>query len=477
MVLSCTAYGNARPHAGEGISTGNKAQGVVHPPLAFYIMARSLNPMHLPFRTLLLLGLSLLLSTVQAREFQLTPGTVNPEAVIARATDGDQIRFAPGRYFVHLIINKRLTLHGEPGAILNGNGSDDVIRVRATDVVIRGLRIENSGHNLTQMNAGIFVESSANNILIKNNVLSGNGFGIWLNKPKHPQILNNRIQGEAQRRSQDRGNGIHLSGTTHGVIKSNEVWETRDGIYIENSQHNTLENNLLHDLRYGIHYMYSYSNHVIGNRTYNTRTGYALMQSKYLTVLNNVSDQDRNYGMLINYITHSTIARNRVQSVQEGAGYVTGGSSVLGAEGKAIFIYNSQFNQIHDNQFKGSDIGIHLTAGSEDNLIYGNAFVGNKIQVKYVANRPQEWSHAGRGNFWSDYLGWDLNADGIGDKQYEPNDAVDKLLWKYPVARVLMSSPAVETLRWVQEQFPVLKPQGVRDSVPLMLPPYIKETP
>jgi len=61
-----------------------------------------------------------------------------------------------------------------------------------------------------------------------------------------------------------------------------------------------------------------------------------------------------------------------------------------------------------------------------------------------------------------------MNADRIGDKPYEPNDAVDKLLWRYPMARILMSSPAIETLRWVQQRFPVFKPQGVKDSNPLM---------
>jgi len=40
-----------------------------------------------------------------------------------------------------------------------------------------------------------------------------------------------------------------------------------------------------------------------------------------------------------------------------------------------------------------------------------------------------------------------------------------------------MNSPAVETLRWVQQQFPVLKPQGVRDSYPLMVPPDFVEKP
>jgi len=34
-----------------------------------------------------------------------------------------------------------------------------------------------------------------------------------------------------------------------------------------------------------------------------------------------------------------------------------------------------------------------------------------------------------------------------------------------------MDSPAIIILRWVQRQFPILKPPGVKDSFPLMLEP------
>jgi len=419
----------------------------------------------------------LFVATVNAATHRVTPKTPDIQTLLDRANDGDRVLFSAGHYNVHLIIKRSLVLNAEPGAVLDGGGEGDVIRVRAANVVIRGFQIRNSGHDLTEMNAGIFIDPSAKNILVENNYLDANGFGIWLDACMAPRILNNRIHGEPQRRSQDRGNGIHLYATKQGVIEGNEVWQTRDGIYIDTSKYNTLQQNVLHDLRYGIHYMYSYYNRVIDNHTYHTRTGYALMQSKYLTVIGNTSDKDRNYGMLLNFITNSTIMNNRIRSVRQGTGYATGGADVLGAEGKAIFIYNSQFNELHHNLFIDSDIGIHLTAGSEDNQIYGNAFIGNRSQVKYVANRTQDWTWNGRGNYWSDYLGWDLDANGIGDKQYEPNDAVDKLLWKYPMARILMNSPAVETLRWVQQQFPVLKPQGVRDSAPLMHTTYIKEKP
>ena len=412
---------------------------------------------------------------LQAVEFRLHP-TDNPQTIINQAASGDTLIFSAGRYSAQLNINKTLTLQGEAGAILDGKHHGDVIRVTAPNVIIRGLAIHNSGTNLTKMNAGIFAEKTAENILIKENNFDGNTFGIWLASVKSPRVINNKVYGNPAARSQDRGNGIHLSSVREAIIKGNEVWQTRDGVYIESSNNNTIENNTLHDLRYGIHYMYSHSNRVIGNHTYNTRTGYALMQSTRLTVQDNTSELDRNYGILLNFITYSDISNNTIKNVQEGTGYATGGTGILGAEGKAIFIYNSQFNTIKDNLFADCDIGIHLTAGSEGNQIYSNTFSRNRVQVKYVSNRAQDWSHDGRGNFWSDYLGWDLNADGIGDKQYEPNDAVDKLLWKFPIARILMNSPAVQTLRWVQQQFPVLKPQGVRDSSPLMLSPHNQGT-
>lgn len=42
---------------------------------------------------------------------------------------------------------------------------------------------------------------------------------------------------------------------------------------------------------------------------------------------------------------------------------------------------------IANNRFEGCGIGIHFTAGSERNMLTGNAFIGNGEQVKYVGTR------------------------------------------------------------------------------------------
>ncbi|RLA58455.1 MAG: hypothetical protein DRR04_10875, partial [Gammaproteobacteria bacterium] len=51
---------------------------------------------------------------------------------------------------------------------------------------------------------------------------------------------------------------------------------------------------------------------------------------------------------------------------------------------------------------------------------------------------------------------------------YKPNDMVDQLIWRHPMAKLLLSSAAMQVLRWAQSEFPSLHPGGVRDSSPLM---------
>jgi len=395
------------------------------------------------------------------------------QASIDAAAAGDELHLAPGRYIGSVHIDKPLTLIGPTGAataIIDAGGHGTAITVVAPGVTLNGLHIEHWGADLTAMDAGIAVRREASGALIRHCDLKGPGFGIWLDGASDASVSHNRLRGDPSLRSQDRGNGIHLFNVGNAHVVGNDIRDVRDGIYIDTSHDSLLETNHLEDLRYGVHYMYAHDNTLRGNVTRHTRTGYALMQSKGLTVVGNRSLQDRNYGILMNNITDSQILDNTIVGVRQPRNE-RGEGDINGGDGKAIFIYNAQFNRIEGNRLEDSDIGIHLTAGSEDNRVVKNAFVANRRQVKYVATRAQEWSADGRGNYWSDYLGWDLEEDGIGDRAYEPNDAMDRLLWRHPSARVLMDSPAVLALRWVQRAFPVFRPQGVRDSAPLMQAP------
>jgi nitrous oxidase accessory protein len=134
---------------------------------------------------------------------------------------------------------------------------------------------------------------------------------------------------------------------------------------------------------------------------------------------------------------------------------------------KGFFVYNSLYNTFRGNLVARNNLGMHYWGGAEENEIKDNAFVENEIQVKFVAARDQIWN----GNYWSDYLGWDSNGDGRGDTAYRSNTLVDALLWEYPLAKLLLASPAFQVLALAEREFPVITvPKGV-DHFPHMTPP------
>jgi nitrous oxidase accessory protein len=391
----------------------------------------------------------------------------NLQQLLDNSQDGDEILLQPGRYLGQFYIRHSIILRGTEQTVIDAQGKGNALELLAPNIKIQQLTIVNWGHNLTAQNAGIYANKIADGAVIQDNTLSGAGFGMWLQNLSGIQVINNRVKGDVTLRSADRGNGIQLSSITQALVEHNHISETRDGLYVISSKNNVIRDNQMHDLRYGIHYMYSYSNDVLNNLAYQTRACYALMSSKYLQVKGNECYDSEDYGMLMNFITYSDITDNIIQRI-----WTKPEHQAMGREGKGIFVYNSGYNTIARNLVDTAEIGIHLTAGSEQVKIYGNSFIHNRVQVKYVSNKEQQWSMNQRGNFWSNYLGWDLDHDQIGDVAFEPNDGIDKLAWQYPELKMIMDSPAIIILRWIQRQFPVLKPAGVKDSYPLMQAPH-----
>jgi nitrous oxidase accessory protein len=199
--------------------------------------------------------------------------------------------------------------------------------------------------------------------------------------------------------------------------------------------------------------MYTNESEVADNVSVGNDVGYVMMYSDRLRLHDNVSDGDRDNGLLFNYANASTITGNVVRHSE-----------------KCVFIYNANKNRFTDNWFESCGVGVHFTAGSERNTISGNSFVSNRTQVMYVGTRSLDWASEGRGNYWSDNPAFDLNGDGIADTAYRPNDIIDQVVWRAPAAKLLLNSPAVQVVRWAQAHFPAIHPGGVLDSAPLMRP-------
>jgi len=403
-----------------------------------------------------LLWLCVFLSVpVVAQDRMVAPGAGSLQRAIDEATPGDRLLLQDGVYTGSVVIDRSLQLLGSPASIIDGEGEGRVITVAAPDVVVRGVTVKNSGTSLATEDSGIFVTRDGDRALIEGNQLQHNLIGIYLKGPDNAVVRSNNIVGSIDPHVNDRGNGVQLWNTPGSVVENNDIRFGRDGIFVTTSRNNVFHGNRLRDLRFAIHYMYTNDSEVSDNHSIGNHVGYALMYSDRLQVKNNVSDGDRDRGLFFNYANHSDISDNQVKG---------------GAE-KCVFIYNANINRIHDNSFTDCQIGIHFTAGSERNQVYGNAFVNNRTQVKYVGTRHIEWSHEGRGNYWSDNPAFDLDNDGIADQPYHPNDLVDQIIWRHPMAKLLLNSPAVQVLHWAQSEFPALHPGGVSDSAPLMVLP------
>ncbi len=376
---------------------------------------------------------------------------VNPgedlQAVVSAADPGDTIEIARGFYRVNLRIDKPLTLRGIDRPTLSGGQAGDTIRVTAPDVLIEGLIVRDSGTSLKDQHAGIYIQPGAHRAIVRHCDLTYNLFGLWIERANDVQVIGNLITGLRDFNSPQRGNGVQLYNTRGARIEGNRISFVRDALYVDVSHHAVFRGNRLHHSRYGTHYMNSYYNLWEHNDSHHNRGGLALMEVRDQVVRNNRTWSNSDHGIMLRTLQDSVIEGN-----------------IVSDNGRGFFIYDVEYVTLRGNVIAGNQIGVHLSAGSTRNEVHGNDIIGNRQQIRYVGARDEPWA----GNYWSNYLGWDRDGDGRGDTPYEANDAVDRMLWRLPALKLLLGSPALQTMRVVGQQFPVMRVPTVVDPEPLM---------
>ena len=373
-------------------------------------------------------------------------------AAVQAAAPGDVVEVARGMYRANLLIDKPLTLRGIDRPTISGGNQNDTIRVTSPDVTIEGLIVRDSGSSLQEQNAGIYLYPGAHRAVVQHCDLTYNLFGLWIEKVKDVRVEGNTITGKRDYDSARRGNGIQLYNTQGAQIIGNNISFVRDALYVDVSHHATFRGNKLHHSRYGSHYMTSYYNVWEDNDTYYNRGGLALMEVREQVVRGNRAWGNSDHGIMLRSVQDSVVEDNVVAGNQRG-----------------FFIYDVEYVTLRRNLVVDNFVGAHLSAGVKNNVVEQNDFIGNREQVRYVGTKDEDWG--GKvGNYWSNYIGWDRDGDGFGDVPYEANDMVDRLSWRHPSMKLLLASPAVQALRLVGQQFPVLRVPTVVDRHPRMLP-------
>src|SRR5690606_4444487 len=129
---------------------------------------------------------------------------------------------------------------------------------------------------------------------------------------------------------------------------------------------------------------------------------------------------------------------------------------------------------IEENLFAYNDIAMEMLPSVRRNQIRDNSFIENEQQVVISGGRQMvanEWSIGGRGNYWSDYAGYDGDADGIGEIDYRAERLLDSLIGRQPELRLFIYSPVINAVDFAARAFPLVRPQPILvDTDPLTHP-------
>jgi len=372
-------------------------------------------------------------------------------AGVAAAAPGDTVRVAPGIYNEYgVVIAESLLVWGEPGAVIDAGGAGEILTITVDGVTIRGLTLRHVGTSFMEDRAAVRLDR-VRRCVVADNVLEDAFFGIYAARARDCVIRGNVLRGLATREATS-GNGIHLWYCRDMTVADNRVSGHRDGIYFEFVEHSRITGNeSVDNLRYGLHFMFSHDDVYQDNRFAHNGAGVAVMYSEHVEMRRNVFEHNwgsASYGLLLKDIRDSEITGNRFH--RNTVGLYTEGSNRVRVQG---------------NVFAQNGYAVRVMANSMDNVFSGNDFVGNAFDV--TTNSRQNFNTFDA-NYWSDYRGYDLDRDGVGDVPYHPVRLFSLLVERQPPGVILMGSLFVRLIDTAERALPMFTPETLVDARPRM---------
>ena len=370
---------------------------------------------------------------------------------ISMARPGDTVIVDSGFYREgNILINKRIVFLGKGYPVLDGQKKNEVLSVNADSVVVRGFKIVNSGKSALNDPCGIKVFDK-DYVVIENNILDDNYFGIYIQNGKNCIVRNNRIKAYGKD-EQLIGNGIHCWKGENLQIIGNRISGHRDGIYFEFVTHSVIWRNISHNnVRYGLHFMFSNSDAYITNIFRNNGAGVAVMFTKDVKMFNNHFEEnwgDSAYGLLLKEISDSYIFNNRFTRNTSG-----------------IFMEGTTRVKVEKNIFGSNGWGMKIQASCMDNEIVNNNYLKNTFDISTNGSLVLNTFNS---NYWDKYEGYDLNRDRIGDVPYHPLSLFAVLTESNPSTMLLYRSFMISLLDKSEKVLPSITPDNFVDKTPLM---------
>ena len=293
------------------------------------------------------------------------------------------------------------------------------------------IRENNCSNNLD----GICLRSSSiNNTLVKNIALLNLKHGITLNETSYENmILNNII-------TLNQEFGIYLRFSNNNTLLDNYCSNNSMGIIVYASDNNTISNNNCSNnskgAKRGIDFHYSNNNVLENNYCSNQKYGINLAYSDQNKVNHNYCSLNTDFGISIAEADENEINKNICWNNDAGIGFdpvFMGGTKNIISENElsrnwdGIYAFACQENTFTENLiYLNEHRGLFFTVSTENNLIYKNYIFNNSINGEDLSFSYNDWDNGTLGNYWGDYLGIDINEDGIGDTPYDISGSANR---------------------------------------------------
>ncbi|MEM0493482.1 MAG: S8 family serine peptidase, partial [Candidatus Thermoplasmatota archaeon] len=299
------------------------------------------------------------------------------QSAVDDAGFNDTIIIKKGVYIENILVDRPVNIKGEDilGTTMQGQDRGYVVTITGDYVCFSDMSIK---PHVDSYNA---IALLSNNTIVTNLVVSS--FGRCIIKEAHHNVFSNVVL--------QSNHCLKIKGSRYNTIANCSIAGGRySAVYIWTSQYNTVTDCTVRG--------YWMAVDLQGHASYNTIT-------------RNFFLDNTEWGVSMIYYCNNNTFTNNIFEGNKGGVYLEGVAN------NNTFVGNLIASCSTSPGVK-TDLLPFFGGKPLDNILYHNSFIAN-VQNAYDIYR-NKWYHAmlGRGNYWSDYNGSDLNGDGIGDTPY-----------------------------------------------------------
>jgi len=363
------------------------------------------------------------------------------KTLLADAAGPSEIWLRAARYDGDFVISRRVSLHGERGAELVGTGQGTVLRILADEASVDNLLITRSGQRHTAEDAGI--QAKGRGIQIRHVRVQESLFGISLGPCPGCVLEHSEVQGPREDVPL-KGDGIKLWESNDAVVRQCLVEHVRD-VVVWYSRRVQLEGNTVRHSRYGSHFMYAHDAIVRDNHIESNVVGIFVMYSARLQLHNNVLAGARGAaGVGIGFKESDAIEAHGNWIVANTTGVYL--DETPRSEGVPV--------RFAGNHFALNDVALRFHGVRAPLEFTANAFEHNVTLVDVEGGGDALAAKLERNHF-SDYAGYDLDHDGLGDVAYQVKRLSGDWVSAHPTLAFFHGTAAMSLLDAVATAVPV----------------------